>query len=43
MRVTLSLVATTITLTGIGIALRVSRYRKLDGTLKSLSICFKFD
>ena len=43
MWVTLSLVATTVTLAGIGTALSVSRYRKLDETLKSLGTCFKFD
>ena len=43
MWVTLSLLVTTVILTGIGAALSVSRYRKLDDALKSLGTCFKLD
>ncbi len=43
MWVTLSLVATTMTMVGLGAALSVSRYRKCDHALKSLGACFKFD
>ena len=43
MWVTLPLLATTVILVGLGAALSVSRYRKLDDALKSLSASFKFD
>ena len=43
MWVTLSLLATTVTVVSVGAVLSVSRYRKLDETLKSLGTCFKFD
>ena len=43
MWVTLSLVATTVTLVSFGAALSVARYRKVDNALKSLGTCFKYD
>ena len=43
MWVTLPLLATTITLVGLGAALSVARDRKLDDALKSLSASFRFD
>ena len=43
MWVTLSLLATAVTVVSVGAVLSVSRYRKLDDALQSLSACFKFD
>ena len=43
MWVTLALLTTALILLGLGAALSVSRHRKLDDTLKSLSASFKFD
>lgn len=43
MWVTLALLATALILLGLGAALSVSRYRKIDHALKSLGTAFKFD
>ena len=43
MWVTLSLLATTVTVVSVGAVLSVSRYRKLDDAPQSPGACFKCD